>query len=209
MTYLDDDFRNFCDRWLEKAQNYGEYPRNIGDVFDKFFTLFVVYNALYVKLSSIIEYRREQVRNTTNRIDNPARLIRRPLVDSRAATEYVAQYLRSRFILDSLQNDASKRDALYQLIEIAPEFYIQIDRLTGRPDTERDSRLFQDLTSHNSSRQVSAILRVVYNIRNNLFHGRKEFDLAQERLLLPVTIILEKIVELLYEKLKKEPLIEP
>jgi hypothetical protein len=43
---LNPRFKEFCNRWLEKAKEYDE--TELSQLFDKFFTLYVVYNALYV-----------------------------------------------------------------------------------------------------------------------------------------------------------------
>ncbi|MDO8577805.1 MAG: hypothetical protein Q7R50_01335 [Dehalococcoidales bacterium] len=57
------------------------------------------------------------------------------------------------------------------------------------------------MKSNVPERSVAAILDTIYSIRCNLFHGHKGYDAIQIQLLVPVTVLLEKVVTALYEKL--------
>jgi hypothetical protein len=59
----------------------------------------------------------------------------------------------------------------------------------------------QALSSSNAHHRAEAILKIIYQVRCNMFHGRKSVEPIQKQLLLPLIVLLEKIIEKLYQKL--------
>jgi hypothetical protein len=51
---------------------------------------------------------------------------------------------------------------------------------------------------------MKAITDILYSIRCNTFHGQKGYNDNQIELLQPVCILLEKIIELLFLKLRSD-----
>ena len=51
---------------------------------------------------------------------------------------------------------------------------------------------------------VEGILEFIYHIRCNLFHGKKEINAIQEAILSPSVILLERIVNIVYDELTRE-----
>jgi hypothetical protein len=124
--------------------------------------------------------------------------------DSQAATKYVLDFLGSRRLLEALDNDSNSRIALESVILLMEQhrFNIQLDPVWGKPQREKDDRLLASLKATKRDERASAILRLIYSIRCNMFHGRKGFTERQEELLVPVTVILSKIIELLFSELE-------
>ena len=73
------------------------------------------------------------------------------------------------------------------------------DPTESRP--EEDKKLLEDLRSENEHRKVGALLDIIYSVRCNMFHGHKGFDRVQIDILIPLTILLDKLTTLLYERL--------
>ena len=102
---MNQEIETFCQNWIEKAEAYND--NNLQDVFDKFFTLFVVYNRLYVEATFRMSNRGEI--NIRNRNSFP---------DAQAAKNYVIQYLTSRTINEAFNNDENCLRAIERLKEI-------------------------------------------------------------------------------------------
>ncbi len=187
---ISQELREFCERWFQKAHGY--QGQSIWECFDKFFTLFIVYNRLYAELT--LSWAR------TGRIKlggrNPS------LPDAKAAKEYVHSYLSTKHIWSNLQNDVCQQaiSKIRKLLE-NQVFVIKLDRLRGEPRPEEDLKLLGDLKSESPYRKVRALLDIIYSVRCNMFHGHKGFDNMQTDILVPVTILLDKLAVLLYERL--------
>ncbi len=183
----------FCNNWLGKAKLYTE--DNLEHNFDKFFTLFVVYNRLYAEVTFKLSRKGEI--NLEKRTTFP---------DAQAAKDYVEKYLKSSFINTEITKDENCTKALASLKEIIRNkiFWIKLDMVTGEPDPEKDKVLLNDLESNYTSKKVKAILDIIYSIRCNVFHAQKGYDEDQKVILRSINILLKKIIDLLFEKLKNE-----
>lgn len=189
---ISQELNSFCERWFQKAQGYQR--QSIQDCFDKFFTLFVVYNRLYAELTLSLA--------RTGEIPSPSR----SFPDKKAATKYVHNYLGTNHIWSSFQNDDQCQQAVNTMLNLLENqvFVIKLDRLRGEPRPEEDKKLLEDLRSENWPRKVGALLDIIYSIRCNMFHGHKGFDRVQIDILMPVTILLDKLTTLLYERLSND-----
>lgn len=191
---ISQELREFCERWFQKARGY--QGQSIRECFDKFFTLFIVYNRLYAELT--LSWAR------TGRIKlgsrNPS------LPDAKAAKEYVHSYLGTKHIWSNLQNDNQCQRAVNTISDLLEnrEFAIKLDRLSGEPRQEEDRKLVEDLESGNYFRKVRALLDIIYSVRCNMFHGHKGFDSVQTEILVPVIVLLNKLAVLLYERLSSD-----
>jgi len=183
------ELQEFCERWLQKAREY--QGRNLLECFDKFFTIFIAYNRLYAELTYSLARK------------GKVRLQGHSMPDARAAKEFVHQYLGTSHIWLNLQNDRACREAIETIDELIDHrvFAIKLDRLRGEPRRQEDLRLLDGLRSNDQFRKVAAVLDIIYSIRCNMFHGHKGFHEVQTQILIPVTILLEKMTVLLYEKL--------
>lgn len=191
---LSSEFKTFYKNWLAKAAQ--DQGNDIGQYFNRFFTLFVVYNRLYAEATFLLA-RQNQINLST----------RKAFPDADAATDYVIQFLRSTWLIDQLEQDAECQKALNRLIQLleSGRFYIKLDMIRGNPQPLEDQELLNRLKSKSKNDRATAILEAIYSIRCNMFHGHKGFNEVQAELLDPIIVILEKVIELLYKKLERVP----
>ncbi len=190
---MNQEIVNFCQNWIEKSEAYND--NNLQDVFDKFFTLFVVYNRLYVE--------------ATYRMSNQGKINirnRNSFPDSQAAKNYAIQYLTSRTINEAFNNDRNCLVAIERLKEIIrnQEFNIKLDIVTGIPERSKDLELLTKLEAASIDRKIKAIADFIYSIRCNVFHAQKGYRPNQIHVLNPVNILLRKMIDLLFDKLRNE-----
>ena len=91
------EFREFYSRWKEKSR---AYQSDLQGSFDRFFTLYVLFNRLYTEATFRLGQRGDV--KITNRNRFP---------DAEAAQEYVVQYLGATTLITGLSGD-SERSAL-------------------------------------------------------------------------------------------------
>lgn len=190
------EFKDFYRSWNRKAQKYGD--QDLRQCFDKFFTLFVIYNRLYAQATFFLVRRgivRLERRRLLGRINT--------FPDSRAAKDYIRTYLGNRNLIDQLERDIQSNEAIRTICRLIEdeEFYIKLDVMSGNRLREEDLRLLNSLRSPNEAVKARAILDFLYSIRCNMFHGHKGFNEIQVEILRPAIIILQKIIRLLWEKL--------
>ena len=185
----------FCTNWLEKAKAY-DYSTLQG-AFDKFFTLFVVYNRLYVEATFRMSNNNAITLTLSNRTSFP---------DDKAAKVYSLQYLTSTRLNEAFNNSNECLNAIETLKTIIREnkFNIKLDMVLGTPLRQKDLDLLKTLESTHTDNKMKAITDILYSIRCNTFHGQKGYENSQIELLQPVCILLEKIIELLFLKLTDE-----
>jgi len=196
----------FYQRWRQKAQTYelcaqaDSQPIDLGGTeqcIDKFFTLFVVYNTLYSKVALTLQKEALQAgKDEYKWVDG-----RFP--DDHAATDYINAFLGSTSLINALEASDSTKGAINDLIVVLGQFNIALDPLTGFPNKERDEEFLNNLRGGNDFNRAMAILRIIYNVRCNMFHGRKDLHSVQGRLLIPLIVLLEKIIELVYRRLNR------
>ncbi|MFV8271264.1 hypothetical protein ACNQGP_15195 [Flavobacterium sp. GT2N3] len=184
---MTEQFRNFYGNWLGKADAYN--GNTLSNHFDKFTSLYVVYNSLYMEVTT------ELMKNGSNVTHN--------FKDKTAATEYVMRYLKPTFYHENLLNDEQSINDLAEICTIIDQelFHIILD--WGIPQRIRDLQLLDSLRSDNTNKQVRAVLSLFYYIRCNLFHGHKGFEDRQSLLLIPVNHLLRKTIEITYNKLNR------
>ena len=173
----------FCTEWLAKAAQYNN--ESIASCYDKFFTLFVVFNRLYAEATFALA-RRGEIKLAPNR----------PLPDRKGATEYTLAFIgQERF--QRLYGDklVPYVNDIARMIEDA-EFYIKLSAPNGDRQRDKDLVLLEHLRSTGKT-QALATLDVLYSIRCNLFHGHKSFHPVQVRILTPTIGILSDIIDLL------------
>lgn len=190
---LSPEFEEFYRSWIQKVDNYS--TDNIRDCFDKFFTLFVIYNRLYAEATFVLA-RRNYI-NISKRTSFP---------DSSAAKNYVLQYLTSNYLIKHLEDNRETLKAIHKIRELinGESFYIKLDMVTGAGQRDRDLELLKSLHSKSTHKKAEAILDFLYSIRCNMFHGHKEFQQIQMNLLKPTIIILKKVIAVLYNKLLQD-----
>ncbi len=176
---------DFIDRWLEKANQHDN--GTLEGTFDRFLTLYIVYNALYVKVGEKLY---------------PNHKERKKIMEWQAATENILKYLDEEEVKKAFDIANSQNQALDRFIDSLFEFKVHLNKTTGEWNLKQELDFWEDLSSSNSERKAKAILKGIYQIRNNTFHGRKAFSPNQERLLEPASTVLNNIVKITYRKLK-------
>jgi hypothetical protein len=196
---LNSEFQSLYKRWREKADQYN--TEDLYQLFDKFFSLYVLYNALYVEAAAYL--RRKAISEGTEvyKLNNDQ------FPDKESAIHYVVAFLKSRSLLNMIESHPATKEALEQLKAFMNEensirLWICLDPVWGEPQKEKDKELYRKLNSPSTDERAKAILTVIYQVRCNMFHGRKSVRPVQKELLIPIVTILEKVVDKLYEKLK-------
>jgi len=192
---LSPEFQSFYTSWIAKVEKYG--TKNLRQCFDKFFTLYVVYNRLYAEMTFLL-VRKAEIKFKKKQHSFP---------DSKAAKYYVRDYLGGSNIVNQLEEDLHTRESLHAIIRLMEEgtFNIKLDVMTGNRQKEADKKLLSALCSTDEDTKALAILDYIYSIRCNMFHGHKGFHEIQVKILKPTIILLQEVVTLLYQKLHTEP----
>lgn len=188
---LNQEITVFCENWLDKATKIDD--STMAGSFDKFFTLYVVYNRLYVETTYRM-FNEGQI-NLQNRTTFP---------DDMAAKNYVVQFLGCKFINAQFNADQNCKNAIRSLIQILKQnqFNIKLNQISGMPQPNEDKRLLGRLESNQIDRKVKAIADFIYSVRCNVFHAQKSYVQRQTQILNPVNILLEKLINLLFSKLQ-------
>jgi len=75
----------------------------------------------------------------------------------------------------------------------------------GQTSCKKDNELAEKLEGKNTNDKAKALLKVFYQIRCNLFHGRKDIThQKQKELFDAVNPLLEQVVDCIYKELDKE-----
>ena len=181
---------DFYNEWLNKADSYN--GQELGDYFNKAFSLFTLYNKLYAEATFELA-RRGEIRLNGH------------FPDKKGATEYAPLFIGHDRLLSLFNENIDCRDSIQALISMIEnhDFYIQLSMPYGRRQPEKDLELLSELKSDDTKIKVEAILFYIYKVRCNMFHGNKQFDEVQIELLTPLTIVLRYIIVELYEKLDR------
>lgn len=198
---LNPAFKDLFERWRDKAQEYS--GEDTPDLFDKFFSLYVAYNALYSEAAAYLS-RKAMSEN---------KKAYTKISDRAAATTYVLNLLGSKSLMESLEEAEPTKQAVDNLREILdqtkyPRFWIYLDPITGKPLEDKNKKIVNNLNSSSTNKCATEILQIIYQVRCNMFHGRKDVAAVQKELLIPLITILEKLSDVLYEKLKSVPFID-
>lgn len=186
---LSPELDRFCNEWTDKAAQYSN--ESIDGCYDKFFTLFVVFNRLYAEATFELA-RRNQITLTHNKT----------LPDRKGATDYCLKIIGVTRFQELFNSKLVKHvERLILLIE-QEKFYIKLSIPNGERQREKDLELLSHLRSTNKKRLL-ALLDFVYSVRCNLFHGHKCFQPAQVELLRPTNVILAEINILLRQRLSE------
>jgi hypothetical protein len=190
---LNREFQDFVNNWREKAATYGH---NLRGEFDRFFTLFVIYNRLYAEATF------ELVRQPGSGVTLDPN---RSFPDGRAARVYVGQYLGSANVIDVMEGDPVCANAIQSIITFLDEgrFFIKLHRVNGTRQPAEDQKLLRKLRSHSKNQRAEAVLDFVYSVRCNLFHGHKSFRSVQLEVMRPANALLVALIEMLFERLNQ------
>jgi len=191
---LTPEFHRFHTRWRAKADEY--QCSDLQSAFDRFFTLFVMYNRLYAEVT--FHMAREDLLNLKRRTTFP---------DTAAATDYVLQFIGGSKLVELFEADPASVTAIQSVIGLLSgpidghRFAVKLDMIYGNAQPEADKDLLNRVRSDNRGERAAAILEFLYAVRCNLFHGHKGFEPVQIEIMRPANILLSRIVEILFERL--------
>jgi hypothetical protein len=177
-------FNEHYNNWNIKVN--GIVGDDLGSVFDRYITLFVIYNNLYNEVPAALIARGIPLPNQ--------------LYDNKKATEYVVNFLGAPEILNNLQANGCNGEiqAVIELID-HEEFHIKLNY--GEHQRNEDLKILRNLRSTNEVNKAVAVLQVCYYVRCNMFHGSKDFHENQRRLVTPLTNIIRPVVVQLFNAL--------
>jgi hypothetical protein len=190
---ISQEFLNFVRNWQHKSEEYN--TTNLRSCFDKFFTLYIVFNRIYAEATFSLARRLPCQFKTSNWTSFP---------DRDAATAHILQFMNAENFVSGIMTDENSAAALKEIIRLIRDerFYIKLDMVTGDQQRDRDLKLLADLEGNNLATKGRAILETIYCIRCNMFHGHKGFNKVQLELLQPIIIILEKTIKIAFDKLQ-------
>jgi hypothetical protein len=183
----------FYTRWRAKSDDYNS--DELSDYFDKFFTLFVIYNRIYNVVVSILnEQGQLDVLRQQGKIDKR----KKEPDDNKAATICVAHFLRD----DLPAIVADNQNRIDEFKKIIRERLFNIDLKYGQPQRQKDLDLLTGLESNNNLTIVESLLKILYKIRCNVFHAEKGYNDEQRIILEPCNNCLQDLVEKLILKVR-------
>lgn len=169
---------DFHNRWMAKAVNTP--IADVNGCIDKYVTLFVAYNALYNTVPEKID------------VNNGVRI--RPSVgDKQSATTEVRNFIGAANLFSelTLQNKDPAITELIQTLQLKM-FNIKLDN-RGNAQSHIDLQLEANLLSPDPNIKAQALLEIIYYVRCNVVHGRKNLQAYQALLLEPLISILLSI----------------
>lgn len=191
---LSAEFHAFHGKWLAKADQYE--GQNLLSAFDRFFTLFVIYNRLYAETTFHIA--RQGQLNLANKTSFP---------DSAAATDYVVQFLGSNDLIKLFEASPESARGIQEMIALLAgpiggrQFNIKLDMIHGNAQRDEDIKLLGKFRSNGAHDRATAVLEFIYAVRCNLFHGHKSFDAIQLEVMRPANTLLRHVIEILFGRL--------
>ncbi|MDP2682598.1 MAG: hypothetical protein Q8P28_07320 [Deltaproteobacteria bacterium] len=191
-------FESFIDRWLEKAEAIQLSQDDLASYFDKFFTLFVVYNKLYMEATF------KMWQDGRLKLPEPGK---NNFPDTNAATRYLLKFLDPKIIIQNLTSTINTNSAINNLMDILENgsFYVLLKAPDMVGDRQADEILLKKMTSCDEKKKAEAILEFIHAIRCNTFHGSKSYSQDQIEVLAPCIKILEKLIPMLREELISNP----
>jgi len=152
-------------------------------MFDKFRTLYQIYNRLYNDVSLRLGKRQ---------------------TDKQGATSHVVQYLTADALVSSIEANDENKKAELQLKDFIRQhtyhFVLVGDQF--QPSDADDNALLTEMESADKKTRMEGLLFLIYKVRCNLLHGQKHNSHYQLPLMHCVIPILELVISKTEEKLR-------
>lgn len=181
---LSDNFIRFYNNWLQKFNDI--QGQNLSSLFDRYITLFIMYNSLYTQVPQTLIQRGTPVKANMN--------------DKELAIRSVIKILGAPQLIQVLIQKGCNDD-IRQLVDLIDREQFYINLHYGTRQRNEDLLILNKLKSTNLSQKAVGILDVVYNVRCNLVHGHKDFIEPQRELLEPLIKILKNLNDILFIEL--------
>lgn len=186
--------RTFVERWIKKSEDAQGQPYA---EFDRFIFTYIAFNALYNAAVYVVEGHGLLIAtHKWSRGGIKMLKAQRYRVESVRASELVVKVCgtRLREILPFLLQD------IHEICEcFGPNRLYLYEKPDGKPDFEADQRLVQSIRNGSAA----SLLKLIYLVRCNLFHGSKALSDVQDRLLNSSTFILQHVIELMLSRIEE------
>jgi hypothetical protein len=175
----------FIESWELKLSQIDSPHDRLKELYDKFTTLYTIYNRLYNEAFYQMEINQ--------------RLIKQRYSDYEKATSIVIDFLSPKTIIKSL----AKNDNVTEIEKVSKLInnVFHINLAEGIPDINSDKQLASNLQSKSPDVKSKAVLSLLYNVRCNIVHGYKEFKEHQRLIVEPLVELLETLIPKFKEKL--------
>ena len=189
------EFKEFWEGWMKKVSAIE--LKGLADYYDKFITLFVIYNRLYANATFWLW--------DSQRAPFPGKSNSFP--DTKAACVYVGQFLGEAEMMETLRQNPETHNAINSLLNVLRrgDRYFKLKMPRAEPDPKEDEKLLKKLESDNPVEQAQGVLEIIHCVRCNTFHGSKNFSYVQIEILGPIITLLEALNSLLRRKLEEVP----
>ncbi len=172
--------------WNDKCLSYS--GDTLANYYDIFISRYVVYNSLY----NIILTTKEKFGLIKPKGKNSE------WKDFEKATTEILNQL-SPSIIDFFFSDYTVSNYLTEIINLIVSKQFAICHTLGKPNYEKDIVLVNELRSNIKKEKVLGILKLIYSVRCNLFHGSKGYETNQIALLKPLNHIIYELVSRTYD----------
>lgn len=174
----------FRENWKRKLDNID--GDNLSQVFDRFITLYIIYNSLYNNIYSLQHTKtKSEWREKTK------------------ATKKAVKYLGGKNIIEKIKEDRLS-EHLKVIVEHLEDETYGFDLHNGEISRDKDEIILKQIKSNNTHEKALGILMAIYAVRCNIFHGHKDFAGNQKKLIESLNKILECVSDLLFEKLSTD-----
>lgn len=176
------DTKELIYNWEIKSNQIN--TENLDGLYNKFTTLFTIYNRLYNESYTVLKFERRLHKNRYS--------------DFERATVLVVEFWTAKSIIDKfIESNLGDLEGVNNLLA-NKVFNINLEDGNSRPDM--DNQLVINLNSDDINTRSKAALSLVYNVRNNLIHGYKDFQEYQRLIVEPTINFLESLIQVFKEK---------
>ncbi|MDC8758127.1 hypothetical protein [Janthinobacterium fluminis] len=182
-----DSLNHFVHRWLDKA---GDVSDSTDFPFvDRFVFTYISFNALYTAAANVLDGAATTISTWSFRNGGPPkRRFKKYPSEQKRATALVVDVIGRRRSAESL---VTCKDAIEDLCDGFGIGRLYLHELeNGEPDTAKDN----ELITLARSGDTESVLKIVYLLRCNLFHGAKALSGIQDVPLTAATTILRALI---------------
>ena len=159
---------------------------DLRQVFDRFISLYVAYNAIYAEVQRMML--------------EDGRIKKKDCGDRTTAVNHMANYLGHDQLADEIRKHTVELEEIKSIIR-SHDLILHsrgVDRLDRR---NKDEALLKQIELAHTQSFSEAVLLAIYLTRCNLFHGEKGYADIQKRVLLPMSVILNAVIDLALSRL--------
>ncbi len=178
-------FTEFHERWNEKCKGLYKY-----ETFDFYDLSFLdLYNALY----NVIVRTKERIDKITMEKGDRKKAINCMVMELSEELSVLENFFIQPEIITNVE----------RIVEMLEQEEFGVSFKDGEHSSENDKKISANLKSANLKKRIEGVLTFLYEVRCNLFHGDKGYENQQIQVLETLNVLLEKIVEILFNRFRK------